>query len=593
MAEDPFGDDRRLVGPPPPVLEGSSNHGDDDDDDDEALDFEAIESLFFNEIMTMGEDEGGGRDDLAAFAAAAGGGDGGAGTQRRTSSILLSSVLSAAARGDVRLDDIDFDAAAAAADRVNAPFGSANGSIGGAGPCPPPPLPPPQPLVVGTAGDNSASQQQPPRRESSVIAEEARILNEYGVETGTVPGIGHFPADVAGANAAGGGGGAFLGTNQQYHNDYRHQQQQQPPVHLNPGALAPDLQGQPSPASPHPPAAAVATKPAASSSGEEDTSKLVAEFTNLATKLGIRISAEILQSINAPNSTAPDPANGQNSSSSNVLAGALKEMDDVAGAAVAATEARMLKRSAAERDAPAAAMGVTVEATAAGVSGGSRNPLPAAASHPKQAPAPTGTAGRKRRKMSKLQELQERHERLSTENAILRNHLETVNRETKHYDVERKRFLDSMRRALTQEREGVRGTQEDMYKLVMEFSDCYADYGKRRQRELAFHLDQVRRLATPSHSTKLSLWTIAHDDGGSGDDDNNGRDGKGDKGNKASSSGNPLVDILRRELGLTEQQNQRIAEHKDTLRRLLSKLNAVSTCLLGLATRKLSSSPIR
>jgi len=312
-----------------------------------------------------------------------------------------------------------------------------------------------------------------------------------------------------------------------------------------------------------PPSGTTAGRPNPGRSEEErereDHSKLVTEFTSLASRLGIRLPSSVMRAM----MTAAE-AEGDGSGKALVAeeqeekSPSVRAMDETARAAIAYTETR-------ERVAAAAGA-----STGGGVSAASSSSIASPPSSAKKRAAATGatdagSAGSrdddkpaaKRHRKPRLLECRERLTKLRTENEILKRHLNSVTSRASKNDEERRQNLDSMKKMMRDPNPD----PETLQKVLADFVDCHADYGNRRAQELAFHLDQVHRLASPSQATKLGLWTVAHDPGTL-------------KGKKP-----PMVEIMRKELGVSEQQDKRIFEQSASLKAVLKNLNEVRSTL--------------
>lgn len=70
---------------------------------------------------------------------------------------------------------------------------------------------------------------------------------------------------------------------------------------------------------------------------------------------------------------------------------------------------------------------------------------------------------------------------------------------------------------------------------------------------MEFHLNQLEKLLLPTQTTKMCLWTLLQDN------------------SFFQSSQSPLFNILSTELGVTEEQTNRILERRQRVRQLLAK----------------------
>jgi len=149
------------------------------------------------------------------------------------------------------------------------------------------------------------------------------------------------------------------------------------------------------------------------------------------------------------------------------------------------------------------------------------------------------------------------------ENHILKKHFREVkNSRGRHQrdDAECQHFVESMRKIV-----GKGAAIEKTQKIVSTFSECYAGYSRRHLQELSYHLDQVKRIATPSEFAKFSLWMVALPN--EGEQQENSTPGGGEQ------QANPLVATLQRELEVTEQHDKRIVAQQAKIRKIVSRLN--------------------
>jgi len=167
----------------------------------------------------------------------------------------------------------------------------------------------------------------------------------------------------------------------------------------------------------------------------------------------------------------------------------------------------------------------------------------------------------KRRKKPRLQDCEEKLAQLKSENELLKRHLSTVMNQSHKTDVERQQLEQKMRRMLD---EKSNASDAEIDTMVQKFSDHYSDYGKRRHSELAFHLDQLQRLANPTNFTKMGLWTLGHQ-------------------SSMKESSNPIAGILQKELGMTGQQGRKILEQRQKIREVCTNLSEVSTSIRNVA----------
>jgi hypothetical protein len=151
-----------------------------------------------------------------------------------------------------------------------------------------------------------------------------------------------------------------------------------------------------------------------------------------------------------------------------------------------------------------------------------------------------GNPSRKRSRES-LDDLEMRVKELQAENADLHAHLLTVTQRTT--EVQRQRV--EMERLMIAKLSAVDDSnQEELAEIVKRYTDIYADYGKCRQREVSFHLQQMEKLIIPTKTTKLCLWALQQDK------------------SFFQKSKSPLFDMLSKELELTPEQTLKFQEKR-------------------------------
>jgi hypothetical protein len=94
----------------------------------------------------------------------------------------------------------------------------------------------------------------------------------------------------------------------------------------------------------------------------------------------------------------------------------------------------------------------------------------------------------KRRKKPRLPDCESKLAALKAENDLLKRHLQNVSSKAQRFDQEKNEAGKRIKRLLE---EGA--GPEEMNKVVQDFTDMYSDYGRRRQQELSFHLEQLQR----------------------------------------------------------------------------------------------------
>ena len=94
----------------------------------------------------------------------------------------------------------------------------------------------------------------------------------------------------------------------------------------------------------------------------------------------------------------------------------------------------------------------------------------------------------KRKKKPRLADCESRLEELRAENELLKRHLGNVSNKAQRFDQE-KEAAGKRIHALLEQNAG----RDEMNAAVREFTEMYSDYGKNRQNELHFHLEQLQR----------------------------------------------------------------------------------------------------
>ncbi|GAX29077.1 hypothetical protein FisN_7Hh330 [Fistulifera solaris] len=180
----------------------------------------------------------------------------------------------------------------------------------------------------------------------------------------------------------------------------------------------------------------------------------------------------------------------------------------------------------------------TAEAAIAAVS--KKHPLEENASSAKQ---PTYS---KRRKKASLGECERRLASLQAENSLLKRHLHNIANKSAALQTEQKAAEAQIRHLWSSN-----ATQQQLDAAVNNLTELYSDYGKRRQDELSFHLEQLRRLANPTNVTKMGLWAL---------------------GQQSVLKKNPIAGMLQKELDITAQQGRKIVEQREKIRHVSSNL---------------------
>lgn len=160
----------------------------------------------------------------------------------------------------------------------------------------------------------------------------------------------------------------------------------------------------------------------------------------------------------------------------------------------------------------------------------------------------------KKRQRESLDDIEQRVNQLQSENADLQAHLMNVTQRTT--EVQRQRV--AMETLMVAKLAAIKGKpdsdQSDLSAIVKQYIDIYADYGKCRQREVAFHLSQLEKLLLPTTTTKMSLWALQQDK------------------SFFQKSQSPMFDMLSSELDLTAEQTEKIQDRRHRVQELLGHL---------------------
>lgn len=299
---------------------------------------------------------------------------------------------------------------------------------------------------------------------------------------------------------------------------------------------------------------------------EDRTKQLVDQFATLASRLGIDLPKHVLQSLTAAaakndpeiTSSKPSPTPGYTPTQDDAVPVAdLLQHTELSASSVPAlaidmedsTEAgptilQELKKTAEEAIASVTKKRGAVDSDGTDSVGGS---------------AKDGSSKHlKRKKKPRLSDCESRLAELRAENEVLKRHLENVSNKAQRFDQE-KEAAGKRIHALLEENAG----PEEMMQAVQEFTEMYSDYGRNRQQELSFHLEQLQRLVNPTNFTKMGLWTLGQ--------------------NSVSPKHNPIAGILQKELDITPQQGRKILEQSEKIRVLCDNLKE---CLALLAKLK-------
>ncbi|CAM9774827.1 unnamed protein product [Chrysoparadoxa australica] len=158
----------------------------------------------------------------------------------------------------------------------------------------------------------------------------------------------------------------------------------------------------------------------------------------------------------------------------------------------------------------------------------------------------------RKRKRMKVDEMEGQVKKLQEENESLRIHVTNRNERTKVIEARKMEMEAEISEIL---RASGNADKDRLIKALKRFKDLYADYGKSRKEEVQFHLKQLETLILPTQTTKMSLWTLEQDESFYQ--------------NRKKGS---LSQILTHELGVSEDQIQKITERRARIKALIAEL---------------------
>ncbi len=155
-----------------------------------------------------------------------------------------------------------------------------------------------------------------------------------------------------------------------------------------------------------------------------------------------------------------------------------------------------------------------------------------------------GASSSKKRTRESIEDLEARVKELKTENADLHAHLLNVTQRTTEVQKQRISMERLMATKLAEADINSGNDQTELDQIVKQYTDIYADYGRCRQREVSFHLQQLEKLIIPTLTTKMSLWALQQDR------------------SFYQRHKSPMFDILSKELEITPEQSEKIQERR-------------------------------
>lgn len=163
-------------------------------------------------------------------------------------------------------------------------------------------------------------------------------------------------------------------------------------------------------------------------------------------------------------------------------------------------------------------------------------------------PSTTSTSGGKKQARDDVRYLEDKIKALQDENSALQAHVLNVTQRTTETQRNRLVMEKEMSEKLNSD------DQNELAELCRKYSDIYSDYGLYRQKEVAFHLDQLEKLLVPTLVTKMSLWTLQQDNA------------------FYQSSSSPLWDSISRALDISAEQTHVIQQGRQRIKALLGQL---------------------
>jgi hypothetical protein len=167
----------------------------------------------------------------------------------------------------------------------------------------------------------------------------------------------------------------------------------------------------------------------------------------------------------------------------------------------------------------------------------------------------------RRKKKPTKEDCERRMNQLKSENEMLKRHLNMVKNKTALFEQERKAQEKKMKELVMLSSSSTGDNtlwQKELKSNLEQFSETYSDYGKHRQDELFFHLNQLEKLAAPTTFTKMSLWTLGQNESFFTEPNNH-----------------PISGILRKELEITPAQGRKILAERFKIQQLCSNMKEV------------------
>jgi hypothetical protein len=166
-----------------------------------------------------------------------------------------------------------------------------------------------------------------------------------------------------------------------------------------------------------------------------------------------------------------------------------------------------------------------------------------------------GSKDKRKRLREGVDDLESKLKALQEENSELRSHLTDMTQRALQMEQQKAEIQKLMNDKVSQIGGDAHDTeQNDISNLWTRYKDVFSDHGSSRQKEVAFHLNQLKKLLIPTQTTKMCLWTLQQDK------------------SFYQSNKSPLFSILSNELGLNDDQTTRIQSHRQRVLVLLERL---------------------
>ena len=297
---------------------------------------------------------------------------------------------------------------------------------------------------------------------------------------------------------------------------------------------------------------------------DKQRKKLMAQFTTLASRLGIELPPQALQSLTGQSSSSSHGNGSSQRATTAAVAAATSSLSAKKPMSVEAAAALLLDES--ESDTALGGQDSYYNSdTDTNNHNNSKRSLDAT-SDPNDSSNNNNnnnnkTSNKPRRKKPRLSDCDNKLSQLQEENAMLKARLHSLQNKNLKTTRERQEQETKLHSLLASN-----STREEMERVIHDYQEMYSDYGKRRDQELLIHLQQLQRLANPTNVTKMGLWTL-----GQGPQTKT-EDGSGRQQRKK----NPIVGLLQKELNMTTQQSKKILEQREKIRQVCANLREVS-----------------